>query len=679
MVAIFFFASVFTVNWSSAQYSFGTSPVEQPTLNDTTTVRPTINAEPLATPTFGLKADEVTLPTENLKKSPQKVTVFGYYRLFVYGRNITEPYPGLEPFDRGFSVGDGYREPMLSLNVLARPNGRSSFGTELFFFTPYRGGNLTEDNVFQVNLGINFYGNFRTDVGTFGIRAGGIHWYNLSPFTIGVYQVLDRFSIFDRTPWEGVPNTAKYDSYYNTGLINVGDQRWNYEPFQGIILNGVKLPADFYFDVFWGKMQPNGGLINAQDDPYATIQNPGNAGNVPSYQGFAGTRRVLPSYITGGRIGKRFGNQLRNSVAYNLVHDYTSLDSIGSANRNYQVHTLSFNLNVKSVLIGGELGGSRLASPITEPLWGEALMVRVRVPKVYTFIPLDLQIYQISKNFFNANGEITTNANPEINKNFLVQEPAGIGSVGGLLTQIGQLQHNRRGINFNTSYQAGPVKFNLGWGLAQEIDAITTELSYIHRINGLAMSRIYQPFPANAVNATVYGPYERNYSFFRGAFEKVKTTDVDGNGETSTQKYYNSVNVQGKYKTMVNRRPLYLFYLGEFGSIQTKASAIPTLNEDAYIFAQYHEVDLYYEILPKFILAGYFGIERIQGGRFTDWGETNLPRDQTGIGIGGGFDWTFVKNTGLYVRYRHMDFNDKNFELDQYKGREITVELKSFF
>ncbi|MCB0638617.1 MAG: hypothetical protein KDC54_18430, partial [Lewinella sp.] len=141
------------------------------------------------------------LTDPDLKERPQKLTVFGYYRLFGYGRNMTEPYPNLSPYERTYSVGDGYREPMLSLNLMARPNGRSAFGTELFLFTPYLGTG-TEDNVFSLNLGLNFYGNFRTEAGKFGVRAGGIHWYNLSSFTIGVYQVLDRFSIFDRTPWE---------------------------------------------------------------------------------------------------------------------------------------------------------------------------------------------------------------------------------------------------------------------------------------------------------------------------------------------------------------------------------------------------------------------------------------------------------------------------------------------
>jgi len=38
-----------------------------------------------------------------------------------------------------------------------------------------------------------------------------------------------------------------------------------------------------------------------------------------------------------------------------------------------------------------------------------------------------------------------------------------------------------------------------------------------------------------------------------------------------------------------------------------------------------------------------------------------------------------AKNTGLYIRHRWMNYEDRNFSLDKYKGTETTVELKIFF
>lgn len=616
--------------------------------------------------------------TKKLKQRPQKITAFGYYRLFLYGRHITEPYPGLEPFDKAFSVGDGYREPMLSMTLVARPNGKTSFGTELYMFTPYDGG--IDGNVFATNLGINFYGNFRTQHGSFGVRAGGIHWYNLSPFTIGVFQILDRFSIFDRTPWEGVTNTGKYDAYYAAGVTSPGDLRWNNQAFQGLIINGGKLPGDFSFDLFWGKTQPNGGLSGAINEafeppPPTSI----DAGFVPNYAGFSGTDRTLPSYINGGKIAKSFGTT-RQTLSYNTIFSRTSVDSLSRDKfRQYQVHTLGLDLNIANIAITGELGAGLYDSPTYDGRWGEALMLRFKIPKIYTYIPLDIQVYRISKHFFNQNGEITTNSNTEIlEDNGLTINTQG---VGGQLVVTNQLVHNRQGVNLNTEVQLGDFKLAAGWGWATEIDSEADILSFVHRVNGLAMSRLYNPFPEGATGPIIFGPYGRKFSFFRGASEAVPTTNLDPETNTAvTIKQFNSIDLQGKYTTKIFDRDFYFFYLGSFASASDKFEVGPVYNEDSYLFVQYHEFDVYYEIIPKFLLTGYFGIENARGGQFTLWNEeTQLPLDQLGTGIGIGFDWQLAENSGLYVRHRWLEFEDRSFPLDKMRGTELTIELKTFF
>jgi hypothetical protein len=161
----------------------------------------------------------------------------------------------------------------------------------------------------------------------------------------------------------------------------------------------------------------------------------------------------------------------------------------------------------------------------------------------------------------------------------------------------------------------------------------------------------------------------------------VQTTDIDGANATATnRKYFNSIDIQAKINSTFLERSLYFFYLASFGSVEENASIIPSMHDQSYLFVQYHELDVYYEIIPGFLLTGYLGIENARGGRFTDWGETSqLPRDQLGTGVGVGFDWTLAENCGLYVRYRWMEHEDRSFELDRYRGREITVELKTFF
>lgn len=636
--------------------------------------------------------------TETLRQPAQPLTVFGYYRTIGYYRAFSNPYPFLEPFERAYGIGDGYREPMLSISVLGRPNGRSSFGTELFIFTPYDGGEI-EDNVLSLNLGINFYGNFRTEVGSFGVRAGGIHWYNLSPFTIGVYQVLDRFSIFDRTPWEGVSDLARYDNYFQSGQLATGDARWNFQAFQGLILNGGQLPGEFSFDAFWGKTQPNGGLPNARTEPSETVANEGEeAGDVPTYAGFGGDAEALPSAITGGRLAKTFGSTLM--LAYNGLYSYRTLDSLDVERRQYQVHTGQFEANLLGVNLSGEFGASRFDSPTYTSPWGEALMGRIRIPASATYFPLDVQVYQIGRHFYNENGEIATNNNPQIQAAINEEDGLGTGevilsgqgSVGGLLTQVNQLAHNRRGINFNTKWNApnGLIEFGVGWGVAHELAPTTTSLSFIHRVNGLALSRVYNPFPADAVFATQFGAYGRKYSFFRGFFEAVPTTDVDQvTGIATTRKWFHSVDLTAKTRVDLDGRNLYAFYLGSFSSANRDFTGVPH-DDDTYLFVQSHELDVYFDLFPRVILAGYLGLEFAKGGRFTprddrffpelpDTTLSNEPLDQRGLGVGLGFDITLADNAGLYLRHRWMDYKDRNFALDRYVGRELTAEIKIFF
>jgi len=611
--------------------------------------------------------------TETLRRRPVPLTVFGYYRGFLYGRTLTEPYPNLAPFERAYGVGDGYREPMLSLTVMGRPNGRASFGTEVFVYTPYE-GREEELNTVSLNLGVNLYGRFRTEEGTFGVRAGGIHWYNLSPFTIGVFQVLDRFSIFERTPWEGVTGAGRYESYFQTGQANPGDQRWNYQAFQGLIVDGRQLPGGLEADVFWGKTQPNGGLPNA-----ATAPDPAGPGDSPTYGGLAGDARTLPAFIAGGRLGRAFGAD--HHLALNTITSYRTLDSLSQDRRQYQVHTAQFRSAVGGVALSGEVGASRYESPSYTAPWGEALMVRAASPAARTGLPLEVQLYQVGRHFYNENGEIATSNHPEIQADLGgCAAPAGAGSIGGLLTPVGQLAHNRRGVNLTTGWGAGPARLAVGWGLAHELAATTSELSFVHRINGLAMSRVYNPFPANATCATQFGPLGRQYSFFRGVFERVPLTDVEPvTGLPLNRKYYHAVDLQAKLRARVLGRPAYLFYLGSFGSVNPGARALPQ-DDDTYLFVQYHELDAYLALTDRFVLAAYLGVEAARGGRFTELdAASGRPRDQLGTGLGLGFDWTLSPGAGLFFRHRWMDFEDRSFAVDTYAGHESTLELKIFF
>jgi hypothetical protein len=50
-----------------------------------------------------------------------------------------------------------------------------------------------------------------------------------------------------------------------------------------------------------------------------------------------------------------------------------------------------------------------------------------------------------------------------------------------------------------------------------------------------------------------------------------------------------------------------------------------------------------------------------------------------GYAFATGFDIQLSKSVGLYLRHRLMNYRDKSYSKDYYKGQETTVELKAFF
>ncbi len=93
-----------------------------------------------------------------------------------------------------------------------------------------------------------------------------------------------------------------------------------------------------------------------------------------------------------------------------------------------------------------------------------------------------------------------------------------------------------------------------------------------------------------------------------------------------------------------------------------------------------HQIENYYQVHPKCVLAQYLGVERIIGNYSTQINEeTKRPLNQTGMSVGIGIDYMMAKNTGLYLRHRYFRFNDKSFPKDAFEGNETTLEIKVMF
>ena len=92
--------------------------------------------------------------------------------------------------------------------------------------------------------------------------------------------------------------------------------------------------------------------------------------------------------------------------------------------------------------------------------------------------------------------------------------------------------------------------------------------------------------------------------------------------------------------------------------------------------------DLYYHILDDVALIGYFGKEVIKGNKDVGY-EHNIFDDNlidgVGTAIGTGIDISITPKSNLYLRYKNVNYLDKNHENYFYNGYELSAEFKVIF
>lgn len=574
-----------------------------------------------------------------LTEAMDKITVSGYYRFIGNYTDMKIQYPEFSaaPAKKVF-IGDDSQIPQLMLQISGRPSARTTFATDLYLWTPLTGSET--DYVKGLNLGVNLIGSHSTKYGSFNVRTGGINWYSLSPLTFGTNTGYNRFSIFERNPWD--PNTAsvnqRYEKFFNDGALSQ-DVRWGQQAFQGIIIDGDKLPAGFSFAFMYGKTQFNGGSMN------------------------------IPNASTGGKLKKSFGN---NFVSLNSFTSQTYTDSLAVRTIKFEVHTVEFDLEKFGFNFKGEVGLGRYKSPINQSKWGEAINLKLKLPQKWTKIPIELHYFQISPLVINNNGVFWNTSVVEYNDAFNNNENGTQTTLipfASSMLQIGQMTNNRRGLELNTEVNFKKLKISIGYNVSQEIDALTRKIAFSHPVNNLALSRFWRwGFPANV------GPYGQLNKIYRGVYETVEISD------SAVAKSFNAIEINAKYKTKLFNRELFIYYLGSFSSVQRNLSYNPHFSKYAYFQTYYHQLEFYLSITKNFTWTNYFGYDRIIGNMSTRLDAiTGKAKNQTGWSYSTGFDWYIAKNTGLYVRNRWMNNSDANFHLDKYSGMETTVELKIYF
>ena len=580
------------------------------------------------------------------KKSAEPLKQFsvnGYYRFVTNYRKLNEAYPHLVNNKRNLFVGDDSQIPQLLLNISGSAGKNTSFGTDIFMWSPMRGTG-TAENVKGLNLGISLYGTHTTKYGDFTVRTGGINWFALSPFTFQTNRGYNRYSIFERNPWDPDTKTmdSRYNTFYNAGGINQ-DQRWGQQAFHGLIVEGKNLPKGFSSAFMYGKTELNGGLS------------------------------PLPNSSIGGLLKKEYGS---NFVSLNTFNNKTYTDSTQKYNAGFNVVSVEFKNKFKNLTIQGEIGTGRKVQQDSSRGWGEAISIKIST-EIAKKIPIELHFYRISPKVINnsaifINTAIVENArnNPSI-----ATQGGVLPAVASAMVLIGQLTNNRQGVDLNTQINIGKLKTSIGYGASMELDNLSSQLTYGHPINSLVLAHFWRwDFPSNV------GPYNNLSKVYRSVYETVNLTAKDANGSKNRQKYFNSIEVNSKLKTKVLAKDLYLSYLGQYSSAQIFASPTVIFNEKALLRTYYHQFEAYYALTPSLIWCNYVGYERIVANYDTEIDVvTRRPRNQTGSSIATGFDIQLSKGAGLYLRQRFMNYKDASFANNRYNGFETTAELKIFF
>jgi hypothetical protein len=627
----------------------------------------------------------------NIKDPISNIRMGGYFRFLGYVRNFQEMYDfdvpnyysGEYPQSTTISIGTGYREPMMMLSISGKANKYVNIGTDLMLNSPFNGA--FDNNSVAMYQGTNVYSTINTDVGKFGVHAGGIKWYRQSKLTVWAEEGYLRYSLFERAPYDPLSKEVgeRYSKYYDKGSISQ-DLRFGNIAFQGLTVtgSGIEGPSSstFSFQSILGKTQNNiGELVSFGKDDYAT--------------------------------GIRINNDLSNgsNFAYNYFSSLTATDSVKNNYRQFAVNSVEFNFKLNKIRLTGEAGFGSYESNLIEKQIGELLVVNFDIPEEYSIIPFKLQYSKIAAEAVNVNSSFQNTSIVDLVNTTVIEEGADatvLSSFGGPINNLGYLANNREGFSLNTEFKIGDLSVSGGFGFYSELERINGNFSYSHKTNGLMLSRI-------AYFSSGYGPYKQFNSYYRGVFENVNVSDsiyvndstlissgyLDTNGLPLFDKFYSSSDLHLKYKTRVFGKNLFLFSLLNYNTAQDFFSILPVTNSSAFIRHFSQQFDLCYELNKTTTFVFKYGIERVLGNKYTDIDDTDpypdddkwdvpenydyipsfKPKDQFGNLLGFGFDIKLNEGAYLFLRHAAFHYYDKNFSATNIKGSESTIELKINF
>ena len=596
------------------------------------------------------------------KNPSSSVSFSGYYRFLGFVRNQKETFPNNSGKTVVISAGDAYREPIFLLKINGKTSDNITFGADLMLNSLYKGPSEELTQALTLNLGLNINTSIKTKIGTFNFKSGGVSWYRQSRLTVWGNKSFNRSSIYERrpqTPLNKLP-INRYSNYYKNGLIDQGI-RYGSRAFQGIFLQGTKLPLNFSIKGVIGKSNFNRSILETNDN-------------------FTGCFKIKNS----------LNNNLK--IAYNHLYSWANIDSLSLDKRKYFIHSLEIDKKWKKINVQMELGIGKYHEPKMNLGYGEAILFNVKTDKSTKF-PLNIQFYKISPQFVNVTGNFLNTSVLEVFPNV-----NGIGTTvrtpyQSPMVSLGLPVNNRQGMAINIDFSKRKLKLNGGLGIFAEIDTSNAALSYIHNVNSQTLSRIY-------VFAQNWGPYNALNSTYRGVYEKVNISDTTSNGLANFKKFFNNIEFQAKYNDKIFGKNYYLFFLTRLNSCQKNIKTLPQIGNQALISQLSEEIDLSIELNDRTSILLSYGIEKILGNTSTDIGDnpeatsTNIlferlglenlyrytnSRNQKNTLRGLGIDYKIGQNAMIFFRYNQYRYFDPNFIENHLKGWETILELKINF
>ncbi|MDA9810013.1 hypothetical protein N9C59_06790, partial [Flavobacteriales bacterium] len=602
---------------------------------------------------------------KSLKSNSNSISFTGSYRFLGFLRNQKEVFPNNNGKTSVILSGDNFREPMLLLKLKGITKDNISFGADFMINSVYKGPSFENTKSLTLNLGLNLRTSFSTKFGKFNFSSGGVNWYRQSRLTVWGNRAFNRRSIYDRTPQTALTKTAnfRYEKYFKDGLIDQGD-RYGSRAFQGLFFNGQNLPFNLSFKGVLGKSSFNRSIFSYSDN-------------------FTGCFRIT----------KKDLNNL--SISYNYLNSFASLDTVSNDMKKYNIHTIELSKKWKKIIFKMETGIGNYSSPNYNLNYGEALILNIKTVKSIQ-LPFELQLYRISPQFINLTGNLFNTSVLEVFPNI-----SGIGTTvrtpfSSPMVDLGSHTNNRQGISLNAEHSFGKLKINGGLGFFAEIDTSEASLSYRYNVNSQTLSRLY-------LFAQNWGPYNSLNSTYRGIFEEVSISDTNSLGKPNFKKFFNTLELQAKYKNSIRNHKYYIFSLTRLNSCQKRINFLPQYNLQSIISQFSQEFDFSLELNSNTILILSYGIERVIGSSVTGLGDqdlqlggnsinilletlgikkfnsNNFSRNQRNRLFGVGIDHHIGENAMLFLRQNFYSYNDPNFVLNNLKGTETMLELKLLF